>query len=298
MTRMRFACSMVVATVCACGGGGSGSETDPDGGGNNGGGDGTSPPTETKNGFFTISSSRYTVSSTMVEQGYASGTMYRSPPSSSGGGGGCSNATYGACDVQTCDSVTTPTDGGLAITYTDSGPIKISGVEVNDGTMTLTPAGYGYATVSGAVALFNGGANVRWVAPGNATGGPAFDVSLVAPTAVQVTAPAFVQGKVSASAAQDLAVTWTGTPTSAVTAQLAAGVAGHSVVARCTFTGSSGVVPAGALSAVRSAGGSASIMVMMENRAERTPDGWKLDFALQTYGLIPSGISVGTLELY
>lgn len=299
MTRMRFAGLMIVVAVCACGGG-SGSDTDPDGGGNNGGGDGTSPPTETKAGFFTIMSSRYTVSTTMVEQGYASGTMYRIPPSSGGGGGGCSNATYGACNVQTCDSGTTTTDGGLAITYTDSGAVQVSGVEVNDGTMTLTPGAYGYVTVSGAVALFNGGATVRWVAPGNASanGGPAFDVSLVAPTSVQVTAPAFVQGKVSASAAQDLAVTWSGATTSPVTAQLAAGASGHSVVARCTFTGSSGVVPAAAISAVASAGGSASIMVMMENRATRMPDGWNLDFALQTYGLIPSGIAAGTLELH
>ena len=104
MTRMRVACSMVVVAVCACGSSGSGN--DPDGGGSNGGGDGTSSPTETKAGFFTISSSRYTVSSTMVEQGYATGTMYRIPPGSSGGGG-CSNASYGGCNVQTCDSGTT-----------------------------------------------------------------------------------------------------------------------------------------------------------------------------------------------
>jgi hypothetical protein len=293
---MRVAGLLVVAAVCACGGG-SGSEGDPDGG-NNGGGDGTSSPTATKAGFFTISSSRYTVSTTMIEQGYATGTMYRIPPSTSGGGG-CTHASHGACDVQTCDSATTTTDGGLAITYMDSGPIAISGVQVNNGTMTLTPGGYGYVTVSGGVALFNGGSTVRWVAPGNPTGGPGFDVSLVAPTAVQVTAPAFVQGKVSASATQDLSITWSGSTTSAVTAQLAAGVAGHSVVARCTFSsGASGVVPAAAISAVASAGGSASIMVMMENRTTKMPDGWNLDFSLQTYGLVPSGIAVGTLELH
>lgn len=295
MTRMHVACLIAVAVaVCACG---SGAESGPDGGVNNGGGDGASSPTETKAGLFTITSSRYTVSTTMVEQGYATGTMYRIPPGTSGGGG-CSNTSYGACDVQTCDSGTTTTDGGgLAITYTDAGPVEISGLQVNDGTMTLTPGGYGYVTVSGAVALFNGGTTVRWVAPGNVNGGPAFDVSLVAPTAVQITAPAFVQGRVSASTTQDLAVTWSGTPTSAVTAQLAAGASGHSVVARCTFNGTSGVVPAAAISAVGSAGGSASIMIMLESRAARMLDGWNLDFALQTYGLVPSGIAVGTLEL-
>lgn len=297
MSRIRVACSLIVVAVCACGGSGSGSEGDPDGGGTHGGDDGSSSPTETKTGMFTIESSRYTVSSTMVEQGYATGMMYRIPPSTGGGGGGCSHETEGACDVQTCDSGTTTTDGGLAITYTDSGPVEISGVEVNDGTMTLTPGGYGYVTVSGAVALFDGGATVRWFAPGNANGGPAFDVSLVAPTAVQVTAPAFVQGTVSASATQDLGVSWSGSTTSAVTVQLTAGAAGHSVVARCTFNGSSGVVPAAAVSAVASAGGSASIMIMMESRDEQMVDGWDLTFALQTYGLIPSGVAVGTLEL-
>src|SRR5690606_21154202 len=289
-------CWMVVVAVSACGGGsGPGSDGDPDAG-SSGGGDGTSSPSETKTGLFTITSSRYTVANTVVEQGYASGIMYRIPPSS-GGGGSCSDTSYGACNVQTCDSGTPTSDGGLAIMYTDSGPVTIRGVLVNDGTMTLTPGGYGYVTTSGAVALFNGGATVRWVAPGNPSGGPAFDVSLVAPTAVQITAPAFVQGKVSASTTQDLAVTWSGSPTSAVVVQLAAGAGGHSVVARCTFAGSSGVVPAAAISAVSSAGGTPSIMIVMESQAERMADGWNLEFSLQTYGLIPSGIAVGTLEL-
>lgn len=294
---MRIACSLVFVALCACGG--SDSETAPDGGDNGGGGGGGgSGTTETKAANFTISSSRYTVSNTMVEQGYASGTMYRIPPGSSGGGS-CSNSTIGACDVQTCNSGTTPTtDGGLTITYADSGPITISGVQVNNGSMTLSPGAYGYTTVSGAVALFNGGSMVRWVAPGNANGGPAFDVSLVAPTSVQVTAPAFVQGKVSASTTQDLAVTWSGSTTSSVTTQLTAGTTGHTVVARCTFTGSSGTVPAAAVSAVAAAGGSASIMVMAENRSTKTLSGWNLVFSLQTYGLISTGLAVGTLELH
>jgi hypothetical protein len=287
---------MVVLALCACGGS-SGSDGDPDGGNGGGGGGGGSSATETKAATFTISSTRYTVSNTPIEQGYASGTMYRIPPGSSGGGS-CNTTTKGPCEVQTCDSGTTPTtDGGVAITYTNSGTIAISGVDVNDGTMTLSPGAYGYTTVSGAVALFTGGATVRWLAPGNASGGPAFDVSLPAPTAVQVTAPTFVQGKVSASASQDLTVSWSGSAT--VMTQLSAGAAGHSVVARCTFaSGSSGVVPAAAVSAVAAAGGTPSIMVMMESRTTKMPDGWNLAFSLQTYGLISSGVAVGTLELH
>ena len=292
---MRRFFSIVLLAVCACGpGGGGGNNNDPDGGGG-GNGDGTTAPTETKAGFFTIASSRYTVSTTMVETGYAMGTLYRIPPLPSGGGG-CTTMKYGACEVQSCTTSAPTTDGGFAITYTDSGPVKISGVRVNDGTMTLTPGGYGYNTVSGAVALFYGGESVRWVAPGNANGAPGFDVALVAPTAVQVTSPTFVQGKVTASSTQDLAVTWSGSAT--VMTQLAAGTSAQSAVARCTFTGSSGIVPAGAIAAVRAVGGSASIMVMMESKATRNPDGWDMSFALQTYGLIPSGIAVGTLELF
>jgi hypothetical protein len=82
-----------------------------------------------------------------------------------------------------------------------------------------------------------------------------------------------------------------------VTAQLAAGISGKSVVARCSFTGTHGTVPAAAMSAVRAVGGSASIMITMESRAMRNPDGWNIAFSLQTYGLISSGIAVGTLEL-
>jgi hypothetical protein len=71
------------------------------------------------------------------------------------------------------------------------------------------------------------------------------------------------------------------------------------VVARCTFaSGSSGVIPAAAVSAVAAAGGTSSIMVMMESRSTKTIDGWNLVFALQTYGVIPSGLAVGTLELH
>ena len=289
---------MVLLALCACGA--SSADGDPDGGnggGGGGGGGGGSGTTETKAANFTISSSRYTVSNTMVEQGYASGTMYRIPPTT-GGAGSCSTTTKGPCEIQTCDSGTTPTtDGGVSITYTNSGTVTISGVEVNDGTMTLSPGAYGYTTVSGAVALFNGGSNVRWVAPGNANGGPAFDVSLVAPNAVQVTAPTFVQGKVSASASQDMTIAWSGS--ASVMTQLTGGAAGHSVVARCTFTsGSSGVIPAAAVSAVAAAGGTSSIMVTTESRTTKTPDGWNLVFALQTYGLISSGLAVGTLELH
>lgn len=294
---MHIAYSLVALVLFACGG--SGSDGDPDAGtGGGGGSGGGSGATETKAAFFTVSSTRYTVSNTMVEQGYASGTMYRIPPSSSGAAS-CSTTTQGACEVQTCETSTTPTtDGGLAITYTDSGTITISGVQVNNGSMTLSPGAYGYTTVSGAVALFNGGANVRWVAPGNANGGPAFDVSLVAPTSANITAPTFVQGKVSASASQNLTIAWSGSTTSAVTAQLTAGTAGRSVVARCTFTsGNSGTVPAAAVSAIAAAGGTPSIIVMMENRTTKMVSGWNLQFSLQTYGLISTGIAAGTLEL-
>ena len=282
--------------VVACASCGSNGGADPDG--NNGTSDG-SLPTETKVGTVTIESTRYTIGTTEEEQGYASGTFYRIPPAMGSSGGGCTTQTYGACDVQTCVVGGTPTDGGLSITYTDAGPMTISGVQVNDGTMMLTPGAYGYITVSGAVALFAGGDTVHFVAPGNSHGAPALDVSLVAPSSVTVTAPAFVQGVVAANASHDLAVTWTGSSASAVTTQLTAGASGTSAVAHCSFSGNSGtgIVPAAAMSAVRAVGGSASIMVMSESRATRNPDGWNIAFSLQAYGIISSGLAVGTLQL-
>ena len=201
--------------------------------------------------------------------------------------------------MQTCTFGGTTSDGGVSITYTDAGPLTISGVLVNDGTMMLTPGPYGYETVSGAVALFDGGANVRFVAPGNANGAPAFDVQLVAPSAVQVTAPAFVQGKVAASPSHDLAVAWSGSSAASVTVQLASGTSGTSAIARCTYAGNSGggTVPAAAISAVQATGGAASILVMSESRTTKNPDGWNIAFSLQSYGIIPSGLAAGTLEL-
>ena len=294
MTRI----SCLVVLVAACGG--PGGSNDPDGGHGSGDGKGSgSGNTETKTGIVTIESTRYTVSTTPVEQGYATGTFYRIPPVMTGGTNPCNTSTFGACEVQTCMTQTTTTDGGVTITYTDSGLMKISGVQVNDGTMTLTPGQYGYETVSGAVALFNGGDNIRFVAPGNPSGAPGFDVSLVAPTSVQVTAPAFVQGKVSASSTQDLNVSWTGSATSGISVQLAGGTSGASAIARCSYMGSAGhgVVPAGALSAIRAVGGNSSIIVSAENKTTKEPDGWKISFSLLTYGLISSGVAVGTLEL-
>jgi len=293
--------SFLLVACAACGGSNGGEPNGPDGGagtdGQNGsnGSNGSNAPTETKAGFITIESTRYTVSSTPVEQGYASGTVYRIPPPMMGASSACSTTTAGACQIQTC--TTSGSGGTVPITYTDSGLMTISGVQVNDGTMTLTPGAYGYITVSGAVALFNGGDTVRFQAPGNPQGAPAFDVSLVAPTSVQVTAPTFTQGSVTASATQDLAVAWSGPATSDVTVQVTGGVTGSSAVARCTFTGSAGygVVPVAALSAVRAVGGNSSIMISGESKTMKTPDGWQLSFSLLTYGLTPSGIAVGTL---
>jgi hypothetical protein len=300
LPRMKRLAWVLVIACAACGGSDGGAE-DPDGGGggSGSGSDGSGAPTETKSGIVTIESTRYTVSNTEVEQGYASGTFYRIPPVMAGGMNPCTTSTFGACEVQTCRTVTTTSDGGVSITYTDSGLMTISGVQVNDGTMTLTPGQYGYITVSGGVALFNGGDTVRFVAPGNPNGAPSFDVSLVAPTSVQVTAPSFVQGSVTASSTQDLAVAWTGSATSGVTAQLSAGTTGMSAIAHCSFSGSAGhgVVPAGALSAVRAVGGNASIIISAENKTTKEPNGWKLSFSLLTYGLISSGVAVGTLVL-
>lgn len=297
MTRIPFAILLAVCSSC-------GPSLDPgqdpaasDGGTHDNTGSDAAQSTETKAGTLTIESSRYTVSMTNVEQGYATGTFYRIPAVKAGAGG-CTSTTYGSCDVQTCVVASTPTDAGLSITYTDAGPLTISGVQVNDGTMMLAPGPYGYTTVSGSVALFDGGDTVRFVASGNPNGAPGFDVPLVAPSTAQVTAPVFVQGKVAASATHDLAVAWSGS-SSDVTAQLAAGTSAQSVVARCSFAGASGhgVVPAAAIAAIQSAGGYASVIVMTESRATRNPDGWNIAFALQSYGLVASGIAAGTLEI-
>jgi hypothetical protein len=293
----RVWCAIVVA--CASCGSAAPVGTDGGGGGGGGGGGDGGPLTETKSGTVTVESTRYTVSTTEVEQGYATGTFYKIPPVTGTSSGGCSHATHGPCDVQSCQFGGTTSDAGVTIAYTDAGSLTISGVLVNDGTMMLTPGAYGYETVSGAVALFDGGATVRFIAQGNPNGAPAFDVQLVAPSSVQVTEPAFVQGQVVAHANQDLAVAWTGSSAANVTVQLAAGRSGSSVLARCTFSGSSGggSVPAAAIAAVQSVGGSTSILIMSESRTTQNPDGWDLAFSLQSYGIVSSGLAAGTLQI-
>jgi len=285
--------SLVLAVCASCGSGGS---AGPDGGGGGGGG---GSPTETKSGTLTIESTRYTVASTQVEQGYATGTFYRIPPMTGPGGGGCTSHTYGACDVQTCTFSGTGNDAGTSIMYTDAGTMTIMGVQVNNGTMTLTPGAYGYDTVSGSVALFDGGETLHFAAPGNPNGAPALNAQLVAPSSVQVTAPQFDQGHVTASASQDLAVAWTGSSATSVTAQLAAGSGTTSAIAHCTFAGTAGggVVPSAAIAAIAAVGGTSSIMIMTESRTTLTPDGWSITFSAQSYGILPTGLAAGTLDI-
>ncbi len=282
------------------GGGSSGSS------GSSGNGDGGASSGEVRVGTLTIMSNAYTVGTTPIEQGTAYGSFYRYTPAASGSSsGGCAVQTVGACAVNTCTFGTTSTgDAGNGVTYTNSGTVTVSGVRVNSGSMTLTPGGYGYTTVSGSVAFFVGGENVRLAAPGNPTGAPAFDVALVAPSSVPVSAPVFdAQSSVSTSASQDLAVAWGSTPAAEVAVAISAGGTGKSVQARCAFPAGAGrgAVPAQVLASVQALGAATtSIVVSAESRKVQTLAGWDLTVTLQAYGIRAgggaAGLAAGTLK--
>jgi hypothetical protein len=239
--------------------------------------------------------------------GSAYGTFYRLPPAPSGSGttSSCTTTTTGACTVNACTfGSSTPTDGGApAISYTSSGVVTVSGVLVNSGSMTLTPGGYGYQTVSGAVAFFKGGESIRIAAPGSPTGAPAFDVALIAPASIKVTAPVFdAQSRVTVGANQPLSVAWLNGGGGDVAVQISSGTSAKSAVAHCSFPASAGqgVVPSAVLTAVGAVGAQTSIMVSAESRAVKNPDGWDITVALQAYGLRAGGtggIASGLLQL-
>ncbi|AKU93893.1 hypothetical protein AKJ09_00557 [Labilithrix luteola] len=259
---------------------------------------------ETKVGTITLTSTAYTIGTTTVEQGMATGTFYRVPPvKGTSSGGGCSTQTIGTCEVTECTMATATSDGGtVAIDYTDAGRVTITGVDVNDGSMTLTPGGYGYQTVSGSVALFSAGATIHMSAPGNPNGAPAWGSTMTAPGSVNVTKPLFdAQSSVAASANADLAVSWTGGAGGNVLVSVASAIQGKSSQTRCVFPAASGKgsVPKAALGSAASVGGQTTLMVMSESRDVQSIDGWNITLSLQSYGVRPQGggLALGILKL-
>ncbi len=270
--------------------GSSGSSGDPDA---------SVVPHETKVGTITIVSNKYSIGTTSVELGTATGSFYRLPPIAGSVGTPCTTATQGACELTTCTFSGATTDAGtVPVIYTSSGTATVSGVLVNDGSMTLTPGAYGYQTVSGNVAFFTGGETVRVRAPGLPSGAPAFDLTQTAPSGVTVTSPTFnAQARVVVGSGQALNVAWAGGSASDVVVQMAAGTTAKSAQARCAFPSASGhgTVPATILTAVSSVGGSGtSFIVSSTARKVSTVDGWTLTVDLQAYGLKPAGAGLAT----
>ena len=261
--------------------------------------DGSVTPKETKVGTITIVSNKYLIGTTSVELGTASGSFYRLPPNAGSTGTPCSTSTQGACEVTTCTFNGGTTDAGtVPVTYTSAGTATVSGVLVNNGSMTLTPGAYGYQTVSGSVAFFTGGETVRVRAPGLPGGAPAFDLTQTAPSGVTVTSPTFnTQARVVVGSGQALNVAWSGSSASDVVVQMAAGTTAKSAQARCAFASGSGngTIPATVLTAMSSVGGSGtSFIVSSTARKVTTVDGWTLTVDLQAYGLKPAGAGLAT----
>jgi hypothetical protein len=239
--------------------------------------------------------------------GSAYGSFYRLPPAPSGSAptSSCTTTTTGACTVNACTfGPSTTTDGGApAISYTNAGVVTVSGVLVNSGSMTLTPGGYGYQTLSGAVAFFKGGENIDISAPGNPSGAPAFNVALTAPASIKVTAPLFdAQSRVTVGAGQSLSVAWQNGGGGEVAVQISAATSAKSAIAHCSFPAASGhgVVPSAALDAIGAIGAQTSIMVSAESRAVKNPNGWDITVALQAYGIragANGGIASGLLQI-
>lgn len=249
-------------------------------------------------------STSYKIGTTPVEMGSAFGTFYRLPPPTGTTKAACTTTTTGACTVNACTFGSSSPDGGTtSIDYTNAGVATVSGVLVNDGSMTLTPGGYGYQTVSGSVAFFKGGESVKISAPGNPSGAPAFASSLKAPASMTVTSPVFdAQAKVIVSSGASLPVAWQSASAGEVVVQIVSGTSAKSATARCAFPASagSGSVPASVLTSVYGIGAQTSVTVSAESRDVQKPDGWEITVSLQAYGIksgTNGGIASGILQL-
>jgi hypothetical protein len=264
---------------------------------------GTTAPTETKSGVITITSSSYTAGTTPVETGVAYGAFYRIPPAPAGAAAtSCTTTNTGACTLTACTYPPSQTDAGApAVAYTDAGVVTVTGVRVDGGSITIGPGKYGYETVARPNALFKGGESIGVSAPGNPGGGPAFDVTLKAPSAVILTAPVFdASSTARVGAGQALPVAWQKGGGGDVSVLISAATPERNTFARCAFPAAAGQgsVPASVLDAVAAVGALTGIVVSSEARQELTEDGWGITVSLLASATRSGGggIASGYLE--
>ena len=199
------------APTAPTGGDGAGTGTDtstPSGGGG---------PRATRSGHVSITQTSTTVGAKTYEQWSAAAAFvdaplggYGSPTGGGSAGTTCQAHEDGPCVAYTCTVQSNGGDpsGGRATKQPHAGEIRL---ELAGGVITLAPREDGsYAAATGQTKLFGAAEPVKVRAAGDAV--PAFEQSIVTPSAVTVTAPAWpaLGQALSVRRGAPLDVAWTG----------------------------------------------------------------------------------------
>ena len=178
-------------------------------------------------------------------------------------------ATYGACEVEDCIFT------GPMPTELNAGTITIAG-DVRTATLPVMGAGHGEDFVSGQE-LFTAGATVSFDAAGSASV-PPFSADVVAPGAVDVTAPTLAGLMIDR--ATDLNVAWTGGTTGQVRVVMDAGMDGSATFVVCQYDATDGaaVIPSMALGHLQN--GPGFILIDVLERQTLTSGMWSIDLDL------------------
>jgi hypothetical protein len=157
-------------------------------------------------------------------------------------GSKCTTVKDGDCTITECTtpkaSGETPPPAGDVKKQPTAGEITVAGLE----EITLSPDDKGmYTAKNGQVALFEGGAEVKFTAKGGEV--PAFDKALTAPSVVSLTAPeipAFGTGKLDLDRTADLDLTWDNGTVGDVQAMISSTVGEKTSLVMCTFKAQAG----------------------------------------------------------
>ncbi len=227
----------------------------------NGGGDGASGGTANRGSVGISQGTSSGISNHDVSAAFVRQTLSTAAPATCAGSGPFSS---GACTGEVLCTNTGSDAGAPAVTELNAGTITITGASLDAGPTTIafgvipgaSPPTNGYVPSSSQGLFFAGGDTLQATSAGGPDL-PAFNVSVVAPSAVTLSAP--VCGNATCAdvdRTKDLVVTWTGGGAGKLQAIYETLSDQHAVIVTCTFSAASGTgtVPLAVLAKLEATG--------------------------------------------
>lgn len=288
-----FALALLAAALGACDGGGGGTGPGveagrPSDGGAGGaadgpGAEGGAAPADAAPAGPELKPGEVALGSIGLTQ-FPSGPAVVSQATASAGfsiGPACPEQTLGDCTFTDCTFQGRDLEAGAVSILGGTAPVMLE-----DG-MALTTA------------IFKGAETLRFVVGGSASGVPAFEETLVAPSAtpVQFTFPALASGRGIVKRSEPLAVTWTNATSGTVTVNLVVPRGPRSVIAICSYAAARGTasIPADLLARFPAGDAFAYLGALASKKVQRAP--WTIDLVLFQVGWANGQASFGQLVL-